>query len=542
MGLGPGYLISKHVKLVRMLGRGGMGSVWIADHLALKTQVAVKFMSSALATDPNMLTRFEREATSAAQIKSPHVVHILDHGVTGDAMPYIVMELLEGEDLSMRLKRTGPLPPEDVATIVLQTCKALGKAHKLGIVHRDVKPSNIFLLDTDGDIFVKVLDFGIAKPGGKETSDVTSTGAIVGTIVYMSPEQLLNAKHVDYRADLWSVAVVAYRAMTGHLPFSDEDGLGSLCLAFEQGSFVPPSEINPRLTPAIDAWFKRAFKRDPAARFPSMKEMVSELFMAIGVASPMSLVSAGGAGASDARGSFDPPSLRLSATGATSGSEEEAKPTVLDPSQPSSRTAPSSASLNGIEGSPLSNPSRTLSSPKDPATLGTAAALTVPGAGPTPASSGRSKVLFGIVAVLGLLLGGGFLATFLTHRGQVESWMGVSRDESTPRPATEAPDPVGTGPSVTPLATAADPAPRPTASNTPDGTLGSAPAAAASASTSAAAAPSAEPTAAPTAQAGTSGQPAPSSAPSGAPAAGSKPQVRPGTTSRPASPEKDYGF
>jgi len=528
MGLGPGYLISKHVKLVRMLGRGGMGSVWIADHLALKTQVAVKFMSSALATDPNMLTRFEREATSAAQIKSPHVVHILDHGVTGDAMPYIVMELLEGEDLSTRLKRTGPLPPEDVATIVLQMCKALTKSHKLGIIHRDIKPSNIFLLDTDGDIFVKVLDFGIAKPGGTETSDVTSTGAIVGTVVYMSPEQLLNAKHVDYRADLWSVAVVAYRAMTGRLPFSDEDGLGSLCLAFEQSSFVPPSELNPRITPELDAWFRRAFKRDPAARFASAKEMVSELFAAVGVASPMSTISLNGGRVSDPRSSFDPPSLRLSESGASA--EEEAKATVVEPSQSqiSARTARGAASPDSAAsmGTQTTNPSNTLSSVKEPATLGTAAALTVPGtsAGSMPAPSGGRKIFVGIAAALGFLLLGAFFAMFLTRRGQVESWMGVGRDQSPPRPAAEAPSP--TGPSVTPLATAPDPAPVAAA---PSGAPDVAPAAPS-------AAPSAEPSAATSAI--PSGQPAASSAP----AAGPRPQVRPGGTSRPPSPEKDYGF
>ncbi|NUQ79363.1 MAG: protein kinase, partial [Polyangiaceae bacterium] len=459
MGLGPGYLISKHVQLVRMLGRGGMGSVWIADHLALKTQVAVKFMSSALATDPNMLTRFEREATSAAQIKSPHVVHILDHGVTGDAMPYIVMELLEGEDLSTRLKRTGPLPPEDVATIVLQICKALGKAHKLGIVHRDIKPSNIFLLDTDGDIFVKVLDFGIAKPGGKETSDVTSTGAIVGTVVYMSPEQLLNAKHVDYRADLWSVAVVAYRALTGHLPFSDEDGIGSLCLAFEQGSFVPPSELNPQISPAIDAWFKRAFKRDPNARFPSAKEMVSELFTAASVVSPMSTTSLTSARSSDPRSSFDSPERSLSDPGLVA--QEEAKPTVIEPSQSQAKAAASSGDeVESIATSRTksTSPSSTLSSAKDPATLGTAAALTVPGPamGPTPAPSKTKRLVVGGVAALGLVLLGAFFATFLTQRGQGGNLPGVGRDQSPPQPAAEAP---ANSPSITPLATAADPAP-----------------------------------------------------------------------------------
>src|SRR5262245_20579689 len=145
MGLAPGYLVSKHVKLVRELQRGGMGSVWIADHLALETQVAVKFMAAAIAKDPAATARFTREATSAAQIKSPHVVQVHDHGVTPEGVPFMVMELLHGEDLSSRLKRCGPLSIDASAEIVFQVCRVLSRAHQLGIIHRDIKPSNIFL-------------------------------------------------------------------------------------------------------------------------------------------------------------------------------------------------------------------------------------------------------------------------------------------------------------------------------------------------------------------------------------------------------------
>src|SRR5262245_13654828 len=168
MGLQPGTLVSKHVKLVRMLKRGGMGSVWIADHLALKTQVAVKFMSAAAAAEEEMVARFTREATLAAQIKSPHVIQVHDHGKTPQGEPFIVMELLEGEDLSARMRREGPMPIDDVVEIMIQAARVLGKAHQIGIVHRDIKPSNIFLVDNQGDLFIKVLDFGIAKMGSEE--------------------------------------------------------------------------------------------------------------------------------------------------------------------------------------------------------------------------------------------------------------------------------------------------------------------------------------------------------------------------------------
>jgi serine/threonine protein kinase len=295
MELEPGYFVSKHVRLLRELKRGGMGSVWIADHLALQTQVAVKFMAAMIADDAAAIARFAREATSAAQIKSPHVVQVHDYGVTPDGTPFMVMELLHGEDLSTRLKREGALPFEAVAQIVLQVCRVLGKAHPLGIVHRDIKPSNLFLIDADGEVFVKVLDFGVAKMGDDGGGDeLTTTGVMVGTLVYMSPEQLLSAKTVDHRADLWSLAVAAYQAMTGELPFKREDGLGALCRAVEQGSFAPPSARVADLPPAVDAWFERAFAPRVEARFGSAKEMFDALHRAMGRSSvPMSVSSRG---------------------------------------------------------------------------------------------------------------------------------------------------------------------------------------------------------------------------------------------------------
>ncbi len=274
MGLKPGYLVSKHVQLVRELKRGGMGSVWIADHLALNTQVAVKFMAASIVDDAAAVARFAREATSAAQIKSPHVVQIHDHGVTPEGVPYMVMELLHGEDLSTRIKRVGQMPLEEAAQIVVQVCRVLSRAHRAGIVHRDIKPSNIFLIDTDGETFVKVLDFGVAKLGDDGGHELTTTGAMVGTLVYMSPEQLLSARSVDHRADLWSLGVVVYRAITGELPFKNDDGLGALCRAVEKGSFAAPSTLVPGIGPEVDAWFERAFAARLEDRFRSAKTHV----------------------------------------------------------------------------------------------------------------------------------------------------------------------------------------------------------------------------------------------------------------------------
>jgi len=286
MALAPGQMVTANIRLSHLLGQGGMGSVWAAEHLALQTHVAVKFMSPVFVENPALVARFTREATSAAQIKSPHVVQILDYGVSLEGLPYIVMELLEGEDLGRHLKRLGPMPVAEVAVIVTQVAKALAKAHAIGIVHRDIKPDNIFLIDADGDVFVKVLDFGIAKQQQDINSGMTSTGSTVGTPFYMSPEQLLSAKHVDHRSDLWSLAVVAYRVLTGKLPFRGET-LGALSVAVHQGVFAMPSTHRKDLPPAIDAWFARALNRDPAMRFDAAKTLAEEFERAaLGVTRP----------------------------------------------------------------------------------------------------------------------------------------------------------------------------------------------------------------------------------------------------------------
>ncbi|MEP7120013.1 MAG: protein kinase [Byssovorax sp.] len=279
MSLAPGRRVTANIRLAELLRRGGMGSVWRAQHLSLGTDVAVKFMSPQYLESEDLVTRFTREATSAAQIKSPHVVQILDHGVLDEGLPFIVMELLVGQDLGQRIKRRGPLPLGEIAAIVLQVGKALSKAHQAGILHRDIKPDNIFLLEDEGEVFVKVLDFGVAKLL-EPSHAMTSTGSTVGTPFYMSPEQLLSAKHVDFQCDLWSLAVVAYRATTGRLPFHG-DTLGALAIKVHEGKFIPASALRPDVPPALDAWFSRALQRNPASRFASLKDLVQGLARAV---------------------------------------------------------------------------------------------------------------------------------------------------------------------------------------------------------------------------------------------------------------------
>lgn len=278
MNLQAGAIVGNNLRLVRPLKRGGMGSVWVAEHQTLRMQVAVKFMAERLTEDREYVERFAREALASAQIKSPHVVQVFDHGVA-DGTPYIVMELLEGEDLRTRLTRTGPLGVREAAQIIVQLARALTKAHAAGIVHRDIKPDNIFLVEHDGEPFIKVLDFGVAKHAAHDTEfAMTGTGAMVGTPHYMSPEQILSARRVDHRADLWSVGVVMYRSLTGAVPFQGET-LGAVCVAIERAYFTPVTQRRPEISPVLDGWFNRALARDPAHRFQSAKEM-AEAFVA----------------------------------------------------------------------------------------------------------------------------------------------------------------------------------------------------------------------------------------------------------------------
>ncbi len=278
----PGTMITANVRLVRPLGAGGMGAVWVADHLALHTQVVVKFIAAELAKNEEAVSRFRREAAAASSVKSPHVVQMLDHGVTDDGVPFIVMELLEGHDLAAHLEAHGRMEPAQVSAIVTQLARALGRAHERGIVHRDIKPHNVFLSDAGGgEVFVKLLDFGIAKTNDAQKLDSgTKTGSMMGSPYYMSPEQVVGSKTVDHRSDLWAVGVVAYEALTGVRPFEAET-VGGLAVQIHSAPLPVPSSANGLLPKSIDAWFARACSRDLEARFQSAKELADALALAI---------------------------------------------------------------------------------------------------------------------------------------------------------------------------------------------------------------------------------------------------------------------
>lgn len=277
-------IIADKYRLERALAAGGMGSVWSAWNTQLDVPVAIKFMAPAMVSSVDLVARFEREARAAAQLRSSHVVQIYEHGVD-DGLPFIVMELLEGEDLGQRMRRVGRMPLADTARIVASVCKALRRAHAIGIVHRDLKPANVFLArgDEDDEEVIKVLDFGVVKSLAEAVeSGVTKTGELIGTPNYMSPEQARSTKTVDHRSDLWSLGIISYRALTATLPFPDDEGIERLMRICSE-PIPPPSTYAPDLCPEVDAFFAKALAMDPEERFQTAREMADALAFVAGV-------------------------------------------------------------------------------------------------------------------------------------------------------------------------------------------------------------------------------------------------------------------
>lgn len=255
-----------------------MGSVWRAKHLGWKADVAVKLLAipdTALARE-----RFEREARLAAGLRSPHVVQVLESGVDeATRTPFLVMELLEGESVAARLARLGKLSPHEVLTITTHVSRALTRAHEAGIIHRDIKPDNIYLTANADEPFVKLLDFGVAKPIEYQMIEgraVTADGTAVGTPWYQSPEQLRGLGTIDHRTDLWSLAVTVCECLTGRIPFEAKDFGALVMLICGEGPLPKPSVLGVVPT-GFDEWFARATTREREDRFQSAGELVKAL-------------------------------------------------------------------------------------------------------------------------------------------------------------------------------------------------------------------------------------------------------------------------
>lgn len=280
--LRPGLLVADTYRLVEQLGAGSMGSVWKAQHLMLGHGVAIKFLHASLDAYPQGRIRFEREGKLAARLgeASRHICRVTEFGVLPAGTPFVVMELLQGEELARRLKREHVLDLALVAEIVAQLCRALTVAHRADVVHRDLKPANVFLCAAeDGQgVFVKLLDFGVAHAPLEDDTEGTRQGVVFGTPSYTSPEQI-SGEPIDGRADLWSVAVLTYRMATGSAPFGS-GSLHEIGLRILTVDPPAPSSLRPELPPEFDAWMKRALSKQREGRFASALELSEALLAA----------------------------------------------------------------------------------------------------------------------------------------------------------------------------------------------------------------------------------------------------------------------
>jgi serine/threonine-protein kinase len=255
-------------RLKRLLGSGGMGDVFLAEHQLLKRPCAVKLIRSARATDPRALERFEREVRLTAKLSHPNTVEVYDYGRTEGGVYYYVMEYLQGLSLANLVESYGPLPPERVVHILRQVCSALHEAHAVGLIHRDVKPSNIFASRRGGiDDFAKLLDFGLVRPSRSAGSPALSgEGQILGTPLFMSPEQVMGGRELDQRSDLYSLGAVAYFLLTGRPPFDRDDGIAAM-VAHARDPVVPPSQIRPGIPEDLERIVLRCLAKIPEERF-----------------------------------------------------------------------------------------------------------------------------------------------------------------------------------------------------------------------------------------------------------------------------------
>jgi eukaryotic-like serine/threonine-protein kinase len=276
----PGTHIADKYVVERLIGEGGLGLVVAARHIHLDQVVAIKSLRPNAMASKGVAERFLREARLAAKIRSEHVVHVYDVGTLPDGAPYMVMEYLAGTDLGRQLNASGPLPVDKAVDYVLQACEALAEAHIAGIVHRDIKPDNLFIATSaGGKSLLKILDFGISKMATRHTTsgnvELTEAGDKFGTPVYMSPEQLLSARDVDARTDVWAIGVVLYELLTGKLPFDGD--LPELCTAIINKPPVPLSTARPYLPEALDGVIARCLEKDVAKRFQNVAELAQEL-------------------------------------------------------------------------------------------------------------------------------------------------------------------------------------------------------------------------------------------------------------------------
>jgi len=279
-----GAVLADRYQIVRRIGEGGMGAVYEAKHTVIGKRVAVKVLLEKFLAKSDFVARLLQEARLASSIGHEHIVDVTDFGTTSDGRSFVVMEFLDGESLAELAMREAPLPIDRSVGIARQVASALGAAHAKGIFHRDVKPENIYLVKRGDADFVKVVDFGISKavkPGGDEGGEgyrLTHTGLLLGTPLYMSPEQARGEEDLDHRVDIWALGVLLYECLTGEVPFRANNYLGIISQVLTHEP-TPPSKLRPELgiSGAVEAVVMRAMQKDRTRRYQTMAELESDL-------------------------------------------------------------------------------------------------------------------------------------------------------------------------------------------------------------------------------------------------------------------------
>ncbi|MES1173371.1 MAG: serine/threonine-protein kinase [Myxococcales bacterium] len=275
-----GQILAGKYRVERVLGSGGMGFVVAAWHLELEQRVAMKFLHPLALERADTAERFRREARSAAKIRSEHVARVIDVGIMEGGVPYMVMEYLEGHDIAGEMEKVGMLPIEDAIDFVLQAIEALAEAHAAGIVHRDLKPANLFIATrADGSRIVKVLDFGISKSllgASVAELSLTRTSVLIGSPLYMSPEQMRSAKDVDTRTDIWSLGVIMYEMIAGQPPYTG-DSIPALCASLLSDTPVSMRSLRADVPPELEEIIMRCLAKDRQYRFGTVGELARAL-------------------------------------------------------------------------------------------------------------------------------------------------------------------------------------------------------------------------------------------------------------------------
>ncbi|MFW5739057.1 MAG: serine/threonine protein kinase, partial [Myxococcota bacterium] len=281
MAVRIGQLLDGKYRVVRVLGKGGMGAVYEGENTLISRRVAIKVLHADLMKKPDMVSRFELEAQAAGRIQNDHINEVLDLGTLLDGSRFMVLEFLEGETLKERIKRAGRLTPMQAVHVVRQVLVGLSAAHRAGIIHRDLKPGNVFILweKLGQRDFVKIIDFGVSKfllRGESDELDTTNANAVLGTPHYMAPEQLRRSCDVDIRADLYSVGVILYKAITGRVPYNAKS-IQELVFELMESEPVPASRWVAGLDPTFSRILDKAIDRDVNKRFQSADEFLAEL-------------------------------------------------------------------------------------------------------------------------------------------------------------------------------------------------------------------------------------------------------------------------